>query len=100
MIIAGIVLYNPDKEILKQNIESIRKQVDEVVVINNASTISISWLYEFIADRNINISIIENTLNRNTGKQHRMQLLTNRRKWTWNIQRNGGLKRILKQLQH
>ena len=64
MIIAGIVLYTPDKEILKQNIESIRKQVDEVVVINNASTISISWLYEFIADRNINISIIENTLNR------------------------------------
>ena len=31
------------------------------------------------------------------GKQPRMQLL---RKWTWNIQRNGGLKRILKQLQH
>lgn len=35
--IAGIVLYNPDLGRLKENIESICKQVDKVILIDNGS---------------------------------------------------------------
>ena len=38
MIIAGIVLYNPDISRLKENISAIRPQVDKVVLIENGSS--------------------------------------------------------------
>lgn len=37
-IMAGIVLFNPNKERLTQNIDAIYPQVDKIVLIDNCST--------------------------------------------------------------
>lgn len=61
MIIAGIVLFNPDKDILIDNINTIFEQVDRVILIDNGSPIDLSWLNEHIYKKNV--SIIHNTTN-------------------------------------
>ena len=38
MTAAGIVLYNPDTERLKENIEAILPQVDQIIVVDNGSS--------------------------------------------------------------
>ena len=49
MIIAGIVLYNPDISRLKENISAIRPQVDKVVLIENGSS-DLTYLDSFSHD--------------------------------------------------
>ena len=39
-ILAGIVLFNPDLDRLKENVQAIKSQVDEVIFFNNGSPVS------------------------------------------------------------
>ncbi len=55
-IIAGIVTYNPDIARLKKNIDSIKKQVYEVVIVDNNSS-NLIEIKKYVKD---NINIIEN----------------------------------------
>lgn len=61
MIVAGIVLYDPDKNILMQNIEAIESQVSLIILIDNASSISLSWLDDYVKGKKI--EIIKNVSN-------------------------------------
>ncbi len=55
MIVAGIVLYNPDKDLLIQNINAVISQIDYLVLVDNASTITMGWLDVYMAGKNINV---------------------------------------------
>ena len=46
--LAGIVLYNPDIQRLKENISAIRNQVDQIVFVDNGSTAPEQ--YQFLLD--------------------------------------------------
>lgn len=59
-IIAGIVLYNPNTQRLKENIEAIISQVDGIVIVDNGSTES---LYNNILETFDHISYIRNEKN-------------------------------------
>lgn len=58
MIVAGITLFHPDLERLKENIDSIVSQVDEVVCIDNGSD-NISGIKELLKEYD-KISLVEN----------------------------------------
>ena len=57
--IAGIVLYNPDIARLRENIEAINPQVDEILMVDNGSKSS----YHGIFDTYKGITIIKNDIN-------------------------------------
>ena len=59
-IIAGIVLYNPNTQRLKENIEAIISQVDGIVIVDNGSTES---LYNNILETFDHITYIRNEKN-------------------------------------
>lgn len=61
---AEIVLFNPDKEKLRKNIDSVLPQVDRVVLVDNGSK-DISWIDEVYAQsiQNQKIHIIRNGKN-------------------------------------
>ena len=63
MILAGIVLYNPDKKRLKQNIKSISTQVDKLILIDNNSD-NIEEIEEMIMKNYCKINIIKNAKNK------------------------------------
>ena len=63
MIIAGIVLYNPDICRLKENISAIRPQVDKIVLIENGSS-DLAYLDSFTYDLELIVNN-ENKLHRN-----------------------------------
>ena len=58
--IAGIVLYNPDIARLRENIEAINPQVDEILMVDNGS---IKNSYHGIFDTYKGITIIKNDIN-------------------------------------
>ena len=58
--IAGIVLYNPDIARLRENIEAINPQVDEILMVDNGS---IKSSYHGILDTYKGITIIKNDIN-------------------------------------
>lgn len=58
--IAGIVLYNPDIARLRENIEAINPQVDEILMVDNGS---IKSSYHGIFDTYKGITIIKNDIN-------------------------------------
>lgn len=58
---AGIVLFNPEKERLFNNIETIYKQVDEIIIVDNNSG-NINCIREMIGELN-KITLIENSEN-------------------------------------
>lgn len=62
MILAGIVLYNPDEYRLIENIKSVFNQVDEIILIDNNSN-NIEIIKDKINKLNYNIKIIENNEN-------------------------------------
>ena len=61
MIAGGIVLYNPDIDILKENIKSIYPQVDTLIIVDNNS-IETKNVSEFIENYE-NITFIKNNIN-------------------------------------
>lgn len=65
-IIASIVTFNPDLTRLKSNIESILKQVDEIIVIDNGS----KYVYDIqsLVCKYKNISLIKNPVNNGIAK--------------------------------
>ena len=61
MMLAGIVLYNPEEKRLEENIMAIEKQVDKIILIDNDSR-----NYEIIKNKyiqNKKIDIIHNEKN-------------------------------------
>lgn len=56
-ISAGIVLYNPDINRLKQNIKAVIPQVDVLVLYDNGSK-NITKIEKMISSLNINLSLI------------------------------------------
>lgn len=60
IILAGIVLYNPNTQRLQENIEAIIPQVDSIVIVDNGSTES---LYNNILETFDHISYIRNEKN-------------------------------------
>ena len=59
-IMAGIVLFNPNKERLTQNIDAIYPQVDKIVLIDNCSTNGI----HIETRKKIDITLIRNNTNK------------------------------------
>lgn len=62
MVLAGIVLYNPEIERLKENIKNVINQVDKLILIDNASD-NISKVEEIYKD----VTIIKNSENLGIG---------------------------------
>ncbi|KON82896.1 hypothetical protein AF331_18795 [Rossellomorea marisflavi] len=52
---AGIVLYNPEMNRLRENIDSIKGQVDKIILIDNNSTNIKEILHEYEGEDNFNI---------------------------------------------
>lgn len=61
MIVAGIVLYNPELTRLKENINSIIKQVNKLIIVDNNSDNKIE--VKKLIDEYPNIILIENKIN-------------------------------------
>ena len=74
-ICAGVVLYNPDLERLKRNLDAILSQIDSIVCVDNGST-NIGCIKEYLVDRNI--TLIENGSNLGIAKA-----LNQIVKWGW-----------------
>lgn len=70
--IAGITTYNPKLDRLKQNIESIVNQVDEVILVDNNST-NINMIKELTGKISSQVKVIEN--NRNLGIAYAMNII-------------------------
>ena len=62
MVLAGIVLYNPDEDRLVENIQAVVGQVDETILIDNNSS-NIEKIKKRVNELNYNINIIENSKN-------------------------------------
>lgn len=62
-IITGIITYNPNLNILKQNIISIANQCSKIVIVDNASK-NITAIKEFVKNYDKKIEIICNSTNR------------------------------------
>lgn len=63
IFIAVIVTYNPDLDILIKNINSIKDQVDKVIVIDNNSDNS-EFIKRYLKDINLNVILHQNSVNK------------------------------------
>lgn len=61
-VCCGIVLYNPEIELLEKNIDALYPQVSEIVLINNNSS-NVDAIYQLIKKYNSKIELINNKEN-------------------------------------
>lgn len=66
-VCCGIVLYNPQIDLLEKNIDALCTQVDTIILINNHSD-NIKEVYELIEKYDSNIEVIDNTVNHGIAK--------------------------------
>lgn len=93
-ISAGIVLYNPDINRLKQNIKAVIPQVDVLVLYDNGSK-NITKIEKMISSLNINIILLKST--KNTGVAHALneiakQVLNEKYDWLLTLDQDTVLK--------
>lgn len=67
MIVAGIVLYNPDFSILKKNIESIHSQVSKLILIDNNS-VNFHLIKKEVSEKYNDIIFLRNDKNEGIAK--------------------------------
>mgnify|MGYP003311394843 CR=1 FL=1 len=66
-IMAGIVLYNPEKKRLKENIDAIINQVDKIVLVDNGSDLTLDTK-DFFGEASDKVVLIRNSENKGIAK--------------------------------